>query len=60
MTNVKQKASYVKCLRCGQIVRSGKFERHALNHWLMSTTVKSFREFFNEIKGPTVTEAPAS
>ena len=45
---------YIVCRRCGQKVRSDKFERHALNHWLMSTTLKSFREFYNEIKGEVV------
>ena len=50
----RKTVEYVVCLRCGQRVRSDRFERHALNHWLMSTTLKGFKEFYREIRGETI------
>jgi hypothetical protein len=52
---------YVTCAICGQRVRSERFERHALMHWITSSTDKAFREFYSELrKGSEAATATAS
>ncbi|MFP3137045.1 MAG: hypothetical protein RXS42_01960 [Nitrososphaeria archaeon] len=56
----KRKAEYVTCAVCGQRVRSDKFERHSLMHWIMSSSERSFREFYSELrKGAEAEASPA-
>ncbi|BBE41626.1 hypothetical protein [Conexivisphaera calida] len=31
-------------------MRSERFERHALMHWITSSTDKAFREFYSELR----------
>ncbi|MGC8555637.1 MAG: hypothetical protein ACP5NG_01290 [Conexivisphaera sp.] len=46
----KHREDYVICKVCKQRVRGDKFERHALLHWITSSTDKSFREFYSELR----------
>ncbi len=46
----KRDQGYVRCAVCGHLVRSDRFEKHAMMHWLTSSTEKSFREFYSELR----------
>jgi hypothetical protein len=46
----KHKSEYVTCRICKQRIRGDKFERHAMMHWIMSSTDKGFREFYAELR----------
>ncbi len=55
----RRQANYVKCAVCGQMVRSDRFERHALMHWIMSSKERSFRDFYAELRKGSGEEATA-